>query len=260
MRIQNQYYDKHILITLSIIILGFLFFILVCGCADSGPGTFVRSGDQILAVLGDTSKGLEAYLQGINIYPTGDWNYMRAASIAYLKGDSYLLGKPFLPSWIRPDDSLSMNIQLIQYAAILGNRFARDQLRDVKISWDDPKRYCDLAEACMDVTISLRQLDYGAAEDFASQAIELDSLNTRAWNDYGNALYYLKKYDKALGAYYTVVRLNPTAGYALCNIASTFEQKGDISSATKYYKEAAKLGNQKAQEWLEAKGYSTEKE
>lgn len=88
---------------------------------------------------------------------------------------------------------------------------------------------------------------------YATQAISIKPLDTRAHSNLGCTLLMLEKIDDALISLDTALQLDPNNFTAISNIASAFEKKGAFSQALPYYKKSIDICNKNSEDDSEIK-------
>ena len=91
---------------------------------------------------------------------------------------------------------------------------------------------------------------YGAIADF-TKAIEIDPDYDYAYARRGDVNLYSKKdYYAAIADYTKAIEIDPNYDYAYASRANAKEELGDLNGACADWKEAARLGNTLAAEWV----------
>ena len=62
--------------------------------------------------------------------------------------------------------------------------------------------------------------------------------------------------EKALKTYHKAIGADPNDSYSYCQLAEIFGQRNNERKQITYYKTAAKMGNKRAQDWLQNNGHS----
>ena len=75
-----------------------------------------------------------------------------------------------------------------------------------------------------------------------------------AYNNLGNAYYNQGNLTKAIQMWEKAIELNPDDADAYYNLGLAYHYD-DFDQALFYYKKAARLGDQDAQDWLKENGY-----
>jgi protein O-mannosyl-transferase len=85
----------------------------------------------------------------------------------------------------------------------------------------------------------------GALLDY-NKVIQLDSKFPNLYNNLANVYTSLQQYDNAINYYKQAIQQNPQDNMAIMNMAVTYLNKGDKTSACNYLKQAASMGNANA--------------
>lgn len=89
--------------------------------------------------------------------------------------------------------------------------------------------------------IHLRQGRYAEAIEAYDKAIELDPRYAKAWNNKGDALYFLNKLNESVQAFEKAVEINPRYAEAWFNKGTVLDDQGKYDDAIEAYNKAIEL-------------------
>jgi superkiller protein 3 len=88
------------------------------------------------------------------------------------------------------------------------------------------------------------------------KAVAIDPTLAYAYDNMGNAYHNLQDYREAIRSHQKAIAIDPTLANAYYNIGNTYGKVGNTEEQIKNYRQAARLGHEDAQEWLQKNGYT----
>ena len=97
---------------------------------------------------------------------------------------------------------------------------------------------------------------YEKAISFYEKAIKIDSKYAASYRNLADTYLTKGEQEKALKTYHKAIANDPNDSYSYCQLAEIFGQRNNERKQITYYKTAAKMGNKRAQDWLQNNGHS----
>lgn len=145
------------------------------------------------------------------------------------------------------------DMQIINFCGIAYMKAGR-----YEIAGEFLKRYASKNPNDYETWLNLTQIA-GATQNntiaiyYATQALSVNPLDTRAHSNLGCALLMLEKIDDAIISLETAIQLDPNNFSAISNIASAYEKKAEYSEALAYYEKSLEIANTLSQDTDELK-------
>jgi len=99
-------------------------------------------------------------------------------------------------------------------------------------------------------TIYARMQNYQKAVEYLEKAIKLNPDFAKAYDNLGFVYYKMTEYNNAIKYLKQAVEKDSTLANAYCNLGDTYYKLNQHKKKIQYYKKAAKLGDEKAREFL----------